>query len=65
MQDEYFHQMLPGIFCVLDDTSCNYQPDAPVVTFSDVVIVDDNLAYYRIQMNASAHWSEYFKVLFP
>jgi Thrombospondin type 3 repeat len=52
-------------FCPLDDTSCNYQPDPPVVTFSDVVIGNDNLAYYRIQMNASAHWSEYVKVLFP
>jgi hypothetical protein len=51
--------------CPLEDTSCNYQPDPPVVTFSDVVIGDDNLAYYRIQMNASAHWSEYVKVLFP
>jgi hypothetical protein len=51
--------------CILADTSCNYQPDPPVVTFSDVVIGDDNLAYYRIQMNASAHWSEYVKVLFP
>jgi Thrombospondin type 3 repeat len=51
--------------CILADTSCNYQPDPPVVTFSDVVIGDDDLAYYRIQMNASAHWSEYVKVLFP
>jgi Thrombospondin type 3 repeat len=51
--------------CPLEDTSCNYQPDPPVVTFSDVVIGDDDLAYYRIQMNASAHWSEYVKVLFP
>jgi hypothetical protein len=51
--------------CVLEDASCNYQPDPPAVTFSDVVIGDDDLAYYRIQMNASAHWSEYVKVLFP
>jgi LCCL domain len=51
--------------CILVDTSCNYQPDPPVVTFSDVVIGDDDLAYYRIQMNASAHWDEYVKVLFP
>jgi hypothetical protein len=51
--------------CPLEDTSCNYQPDPPVVTFSDVVIGDDDLAYYRIQMNASRHWSEYVKVLFP
>jgi Thrombospondin type 3 repeat len=51
--------------CILDDETCEYQPDPPVVTFSDVVIGDDNLAYYRIQMNASAHWSEYVKVLFP
>jgi Thrombospondin type 3 repeat len=51
--------------CPLEDTSCNYQPDPPVVTFSDVVIGDDDLAYYRIQMNASAHWSDYVKVLFP
>jgi Thrombospondin type 3 repeat len=51
--------------CPLEDTSCNYQPDPPVVTFSDVVIGDDDLAYYRIQMNASAHWSEYVKVVFP
>jgi hypothetical protein len=51
--------------CILADSSCNYQPDPPVVTFSDVVIGDDDLAYYRIQMNASAHWSEYVKVLFP
>jgi Thrombospondin type 3 repeat len=51
--------------CILEDASCNYQPDPPVVTFSDVVIGDDDLAYYRIQMNASAHWSEYVKVLFP
>jgi WD40 repeat protein len=51
--------------CVLEDASCNYQPDPPVVTFSDVVIGNDNLAYYRIQMNASAHWNEYVKVLFP
>jgi hypothetical protein len=51
--------------CPLQDTSCNYQPDPPVVTFSDVVIGDDDLAYYRIQMNASRHWSEYVKVLFP
>jgi Reprolysin (M12B) family zinc metalloprotease/Disintegrin/Thrombospondin type 1 domain/Reprolysin family propeptide len=51
--------------CLLEDTSCNYQLDPPVVTFSDVVIGDDDLAYYRIQMNASTHWSEYVKVLFP
>jgi hypothetical protein len=51
--------------CILADTSCDYQPDPPVVTFSDVVIGDDDLAYYRIQMNASYHWSEYVKVLFP
>jgi Thrombospondin type 3 repeat len=50
--------------CVLQDGSCNYQPDPPAVTFSDVVIGDDNLAYYRISMNASVHWSEYVKVLF-
>jgi hypothetical protein len=43
--------------CILQDSSCNYQPDPPVVTFSDVVIGDDNLAYDRIQMNASAHTS--------
>jgi Bacterial Ig domain len=55
----------PESECVLEDESCNYQPDPPVVTFSDVVIGNDNLAYYRIQMNASAHWSEYVKVLFP
>jgi hypothetical protein len=51
--------------CPLEDASCNYQPDPPVVTFSDVVIGDDDLAYYRIQVNASRHWSEYVKVLFP
>jgi hypothetical protein len=51
--------------CPLQDTTCNYQPDPPVVTFSDVVIGNDDLAYYRIQMNASRHWSEYVKVLFP
>jgi Thrombospondin type 3 repeat len=51
--------------CPLEDESCNYQPDPPVVTFSDVVTGDDDLAYYRIQMNSSAHWSEYVKVLFP
>jgi hypothetical protein len=51
--------------CVLDDPSCNYQPDPPVVTFSDVVIGDDNLAYYRIQMNASDHWDDYVRVVFP
>jgi hypothetical protein len=51
--------------CPLEDASCNYQPDPPAVTFSDVVIGADNLAYHRIQMNASAHWSEYVKVLFP
>jgi hypothetical protein len=52
-------------WCELADTSCDYQPDPPLVTFSDVVIGDDDLAYYRIQMNASRHWSEYVKVLFP
>jgi hypothetical protein len=51
--------------CILEDASCDYQPDPPVVTFSDVVIGDDDLAYYRIQMNVSRHWSEYVKVLFP
>jgi hypothetical protein len=51
--------------CPLEDESCDYQPDPPIVTFSDVVIGDDDLAYYRIQMNASRHWSEYVKVLFP
>jgi hypothetical protein len=50
--------------CILDDASCDYQPDPPVVTFSDVVIGNDHLAYYRIQMNASYHWSDYVKVLF-
>jgi Thrombospondin type 3 repeat len=51
--------------CILDDETCAYQPDPPVVTFSDIVIGDDNLAYYRIQMNASAHWNEYVKMVFP
>jgi hypothetical protein len=52
-------------FCVLEDETCNYDVAPPVVTFSDVVIGDDDLAYYRIQMNASAHWDEYVKVVFP
>jgi Thrombospondin type 3 repeat len=51
--------------CPLEDASCDYQPAPPVVTFSDVVIGNDDLAYYRIQMNASRHWSEYVRVLFP
>jgi Thrombospondin type 3 repeat len=44
--------------CPLPDESCSYQPDPPVVIFTDVVTGNDNMAYYRIQMNASAHWNE-------
>jgi hypothetical protein len=53
-----------GPQCELEDESCNYQPEPPVVTFSDVV-VQGNQAYYRIQMNASAHWNDYVRVVFP
>jgi hypothetical protein len=65
-KDGFVMKITPPAPCTLPaNTTCDdFQPDPPVVTFSDTVVVQD-AAVYRIQVNASLFWDQHVRIVFP